>query len=166
MPRYVIDTNVPIVANGEDEAITHDCRKAAVTLLMKAIEKGKVFLDSEGAIQDEYRRYLNPKGQPGVGDRFFLEVINSHPNKVARVDLQKRADGEYLDLPQAIIDSGFDPSDRKFAAVAKKSGAKVYNAVDSDWVERRTVIEANGIEIVFLCGCDPAQWRRPEEVDL
>jgi predicted nucleic acid-binding protein len=159
MPRYVIDTNVAIVANGEDENIRIECRLAAVELLQKAINGGIVFLDDAGEIQEEYRRYLDPKGQPGVGDRFFLEVINSHPQKVKRINLNKRADGEYADLPQEIIDSGFDPSDRKFAAVARKAHAKVHNAVDSDWVEKRAVIEASGIEIVFLCGCDPTQWR-------
>jgi hypothetical protein len=159
MCRYVIDTNVPIVANGRDETVQVDCRLAAVELLIKAVESGKVFLDSAGEIQEEYRRYLDPRGQPGVGDRFYLAVINSHPDKVARVDVRKRADGEFEDLPQAIIDAGFDTSDRKFAAVARKANARVHNAVDSDWVEKRAVIEANGIEIVFLCGCDPAQWR-------
>ncbi|UPH71732.1 hypothetical protein LGT41_0002625 [Abyssibius alkaniclasticus] len=159
MPKYVIDTNVPIVANGDDVGISATCRLAAVELLLNAIENGKVFLDSEGAIQAEYRRYLQPRGQPGVGDRFYLEVINSHPDKVVRLDLPKRPDGEYQDLPQPIIDSGFDPSDRVFAALASKARTGVYNAVDSDWLEKRAVIEANGIPINFLCGCDPALWR-------
>ncbi|RWG47935.1 MAG: hypothetical protein EOQ63_15245 [Mesorhizobium sp.] len=162
MPRYVIDTNVPVVANGKDETISLDCRLATVELLLKAMESGTIFLDSAGEIQEEYRRHLNPQGQPGVGDRFYLEVINSHPDKVVRVNVHKRADGEYENLPQAIIDAGFDASDRKFAAVARKVKAKVCNAVDSDWVEKRAVIEANGIAIAFLCGCDPTQWRRQE----
>ena len=160
MPRYVIDTNVPIVANGKDGAISIDCRLAAVKLLQKAIENGRIILDNAGEIQEEYRRHLDSRGQPGVGDRFYMEVINSHPDKVTRVDVKKRADGEFEDLPQAIIDADFDPSDRKFAAVARKANAKVYNAVDSDWIEKRAIIEANGIIIVFLCGCDPEQWRQ------
>lgn len=160
MSRYVIDTNVPIVANGTDSSVKIDCRISAVELLQKAISQGTIYLDSGGEIQEEYRRHLNPAGEPGVGDRFFLEVINSHPSKVSRVEVGKRADGEFVDLPQAIIDSGFDPSDRKFAAVAKKAAAPVYNAVDSDWVEQRSVIEANGIEIVFLCGHDKTRWHQ------
>lgn len=159
MARYVIDTNVPIVANGQDATIRPECRSAAVKLLIKATQSGKIFLDIAGEIQAEYRKHLNSRGQPGVGDRFYLEIINSHPRKVVRVCIPKRADGEFADLPQAVIDSGFDPSDRKFAALARRSKAKVHNAVDSDWVEKRAVLEANGIEIVFLCGCDPAQWQ-------
>jgi hypothetical protein len=160
MPRYVIDTNVPIVANGQDGKIRIECRQAAVKLLLNAMETGTIYLDSAGEIQQEYRTYLNPSGQPGVGDRFYLAVLNSNPNKIRRVEVKKRANGEYEDLPQPIIDAGFDPSDRKFAAVAKKAEAKVYNAVDSDWLEKKAIIEANGIEIVFLCGCDPRQWHQ------
>lgn len=159
MPRYVIDTNVPIVANGKDKTIVRECRQAAVELLQRAMKSGTIFLDRAGEIQAEYRRYLSPNGQPGTGDRFYFEVIRSRPKIIVRVDIEKRADGEFENLPQAIIDAGFDPSDRKFVAVARKAKATVYNAVDSDWVEKRAVIETNGIVIVFLCGCDPTQWR-------
>lgn len=158
MARYVIDTNVAIVANGK-ENVAVECRSAAVETLTKAVNRGVIVVDAAGEIRDEYRRHLNPQGQPGVGDRFYFEVINCHPDRTAQVDLPKREDGEFADLPQAIINAGFDPSDRKFAAAAKKSNSPVYNATDSDWVEHREVIEAAGIKIVFLCGCDPANWK-------
>lgn len=161
MPRYVIDTNVPIVANGRDEAdnITVDCQRAAVELLQDALNQGRVFLDSAGEIQAEYAHYLHPKGQPGVGDRFYLEVINSHPQRVVRLDVIKRPDGEYENLPQELIDSGFDRSDRKFAAVARRARARVCNAVDRDWVDHKAIIKECDIEVLFLCGCDPRLWR-------
>ena len=159
MVGYVIDTNVAIVANGSEVGVTVDCRLAAVKLLVRAYTDGKIFLDSAGEIQLEYRRYLSPKGAPGVGDRFYLEVLNSHPDRIVRVDVPRRPDGHHEDLPQPIIDAGFDPSDRVFAAVAKKTQAKVFNAVDTDWVHHRDVIESNGIKVEFLCGCDPTEWR-------
>lgn len=159
MVNYVIDTNVAIVANGKEADVSVDCRLAAVELLVKAYENGKIFLDAAGEIQTEYGRYLAPKGAPGVGDRFYLEILNSHPDRVVRVDVPKRADGQHEDLPQPIIDAGFDPSDRVFAAVAKKARARVFNAVNTDWLHHRVVIEANGIPVTFLCGCDPDLWR-------
>ncbi|MEP3431351.1 MAG: hypothetical protein ABJN98_21895 [Roseibium sp.] len=131
---------------------------AAVNLLLKAIKNGMIYLDTAGEIQTEYRTHLSPNGQPGVGDLFYREVINSHPKKVSRVKVSKRADGEYEDVPQAIVDADFDPSDRKFVAVALKSNACVHNAVDSDWVNDRNLLEGNGVDIVFLCGCDRNQW--------
>jgi len=159
MTRYVIDTNVPIVANGKDPTVQLDCRIAAVELLNIALKNGVICLDTKGEIQNEYRTYLNPKGQPGVGDRFYREVINSDPKKVARICVLKRDNGEYEDVPQAIVDAGFDPSDRKFVAVALKSCASVYNAVDSDWIDGHILLERNGVRIIFVCGCDPNQWR-------
>lgn len=159
MPKYVIDTNVAIVANGAEDDVTIECRLAAVQLLVKAVENGVIFLDSGREIQEQYRTYLSPKGAPGVGDRFYREVLNSHPDRIARIDLPKRADGQFQDLPQPIIDAGFDPSDRVFAAVAIKARATVYNAVDTDWLLHQGVIEANGIKVTFLCGCDSTKWR-------
>jgi hypothetical protein len=79
MSRCVVDTNVPIVANGS--ADPNDarppsvaCRIAAVTFLQELVKAGTVLLDLEGLIQEEYRRYLSPRGQPGVGDRFYQVI--------------------------------------------------------------------------------------------
>ena len=162
MRRYwTIDTNVPIVANGrddEDRPIAPSCRKAAIVFLMRFLDKKEcAAVDTAGEIEKEYRRYLNQTGQPGVGDRFYLELV-SNPGLCERVPLPVRADGEYADLPKPVIDSGFDPNDRKFAALAKREGIPVVNAVDSDWVEARELLIQNGIQVEFLCGCDTEKW--------
>ncbi|MFM5950250.1 MAG: hypothetical protein ACKOPM_13655 [Novosphingobium sp.] len=115
-------------------------------------------LDMEGAIQAEYRRYFNPRGEPGVGDRFYLDILQSSPRLVERVELMKRADGEYQDLPQSLVDAGFDPSDRKFAALARKEGVPVYNSTDSDWIEHALALQVAGIQVENLCGCDDNSW--------
>jgi hypothetical protein len=163
MIRSVVDTNVAIVANGRsDPEDTRPpsilCRKAAVTFLSQLVENGRVLLDFEGAIQAEYRNHLNPSGAPGVGDRFYQEVLRSAPKLVERVGLPKRHDGEYEDLPQALIDVGFDPSDRKFAALAHKEGVSVYNATDSDWVEHSITLANAGVQVENLCGCNINLW--------
>ena len=163
MRRYAIDTNVAVVANGKDETVCISCQRAAVEFLVKAIENGTIVLDECGEIQEEYRRKLNPSGQPGVGDRFYYEVLQGCPPKVKRVSVSRRADGEYADVPQPIIDAGFDTDDRKYVAVALIAKAVVCNAVDSDWVEHKEVIEANGVDIDFLCGTDPTRWRNRSE---
>lgn len=163
MNRCVVDTNVAIVANGRPDPIeprppSVPCRIAAVTFLREVVKKGTVLLDIEGAIQDEYRRHLNPRGAPGVGDRFYQVVLHSSPRLVERVDLPKRPDGEYEDLPQSLIDAGFDPSDRKFAALAHKEGVTVYNATDSDWIEHAATLETEGLQVENLCGCEVSHW--------
>lgn len=163
MSRCIVDTNVPIVANGRpdpDDARPPSfvCRMAALNFLTALVENGKVLVDDAGAIITEYRRHLNPKGQPGVGDRFYQLILQSAPKRVERLPLPTREDGEYEDLPQMLIDIGFDPSDRKFAAMAKRYVTPVYNATDSDWLEDAEVLQLAGIEVRQLCGVDPAAW--------
>ncbi len=159
MTRYVVDTNVPIVANGgpKSHASIH-CRASVIKFLYSILSSGKIVVDIAGEIQAEYRRHLSPRGQPGVGDLFYQAVLQSAPSRIERIHLPKSADDEYIDLPAALIDAGFDPTDRKFAALGKRAEAPVANATDSDWLEHRAVLETNGIKVIFICGCDAAKW--------
>lgn len=134
------------------------CRKAAVELLLDVRKTGCVVLDSAGEIEAEYHRYLSPRGQPGVGDRFYLEVLNSAPGRVERVNLPKREDGEYEDFPNIPALAGFDQSDRKFAALARHERIPVANATDSDWLGHCAALASNGIIIRFVCGSDRDAW--------
>lgn len=161
MTRWTIDTNVPVVANGRGNGgrpVAPACREAAVRFLMRVLDNGeRAVLDLEGAIQAEYRNHLRPRGQPGVGDRFYQAVLLDW-SRYERVDLPKRANGEYADLPQAVIAAGFDRDDRKFAALARREGIPAVNAVDRDWLDHRVVLANNGIRVTFVFGCDDARW--------
>lgn len=161
MTRWTIDTNVAVVANGRgdrDRPVADECRTAAVRFLMRVLREGqRVVVDDAGEIEKEYRRNLCLGGQPGVGDRFYQSVLQDW-RLCERVPLPKRRDGEYADLPQAVIDARFDRGDRVFAALARREGIPVVNAVDGDWVEARGVLNDNGIRVKFLCGCDTAGW--------
>jgi hypothetical protein len=159
MMRRVVDTNVCVVANGRNTNASIGCRLAAIEFLNLLMNRGRAVLDVGGEIQDEYRRYLRPSGQPGVGDRFFQVIISSAPSRVERVHLQTDpATDEYVDFPEAAGLVGFDRSDRKFAAAARKAGAPVANAVDGDWLEHMAALTAANISVQFVCGCDPASW--------
>ena len=164
MTRWVIDTNVPVAANeqgrGDGPSVAAKCRLAAIRFLERVLKnRESVVLDEAGNIEKEYRRHLNPKGQPGVGDLFYRRLCRDwklHP----RVPLPEGPDGEYLDLPQPVIDAGFDPNDRKFAALANQQNVPVVNAVDSDWLDARLLLAAHGIRVKFVCGCDKTRWRQ------
>lgn len=163
MSRFVVDTNVPIVANGRPDPKgskqpSVPARLSAIDFLEQLLNKGRVLLDNDGAIQAEYHKHLNPRGQPGVGDRFYLEVLQSAPRRIERFALLKRSDGEYADLPQEVLDAGFDPSDRKLAALARQQDTPVANATDSDWLHHRILLQRCGITVHFVCGADPAVW--------
>lgn len=163
MSRCVVDTNVAIVANGRPDPSdlrppSINCRIASVSLLVRIVKDGRALLDLEGEIQAEYRRHLNPSGAPGVGDRFYQEVLRSAPNLVERISLGIRPDGEYADLPQPIIDAGFDPSDRKFVALACKENVPLFISTDTDYIEHEAVLAGSGVRVEYLCGCEVDTW--------
>jgi hypothetical protein len=134
------------------------CRLAAIEFLQEALARGCVVLDLAGEIEAEYHRYLSPRGQPGVGDRFYLEVLNSAPGRIERVPLPKDEAGEYEDFPKAAELALFDTNDRKFAALACREGIPVANATDSDWLIHCAALEANGVSVHFVCGSDRRTW--------
>jgi hypothetical protein len=128
-------------------------------LLSALIEKGRTVLDLDGEIQQEYRLYLDPSGQPGVGDRFYQMILNSAPSRVERVELPTDPlTGEYADFPGDPALALFDRSDRKFAAAARRSGLQVAVAVERGWLNHKSALGKNGIAVEFVCGCDPAKW--------
>jgi hypothetical protein len=161
--RYVVDTNVPIVANGGkqtrkfDRAVSAECRIKAIEFLEKLLKRGRIILDLGGEIQAEYLRHLNPRGQPSVGDRFLQVVLNSGPMRIERVDLGK-TDGEFDDFPNDPKHATFDRSDRKFVAAGRKAKASIVNAVDSDWLDHHDALLANNVRVRFICGCDKVKW--------
>ena len=161
MTRWTIDTNVPVVANGRDggdRPASVECRQAAVQFLLQVVEaRERIVLDQGREIENEYRGYLHPSGQPGVGDRFYQMVLTDW-DRCERILLPRRPDGQFADLPQAVIDSNFDQNDRKFAALSAKEEIPVVNAVDSDWVDSYELLTDNGICVKHLCGCDETSW--------
>jgi hypothetical protein len=60
---------------------------------------------------------------------------------------------DFLEFPDDPDLDAFEPSDRKFVAVAltSKKSPTVLNAVDSDWGEHHTALANNGIKVRFLC---------------
>jgi hypothetical protein len=162
--HVVVDTNVPIVANGRPDASIGSrapsvaCRLAAIDFLEETLATRRVLLDVAGEIQAEYRRYLSPTGQPGVGDLFYLQMLMSAPARVERLELPRDTAGAYKHFPDDPALHGFDPSDRKFAAMARRAAAPVANAIDTDWLYHNAALAANGITVQFVCGCDSPEW--------
>jgi len=156
--RRVIDTNVPIVANGRTTNATSTCQLACLDALRNILENGRIVIDDAGEMLAEYERHLSPGGQPGVGDRFFREILMNFTGKVERVHLERRADGSYVDFPADTRLNRFHLDDRKFAAASRKTGIPVMNAIDTDWLNHRVALAENGVEVEFLCGCNREEW--------
>lgn len=158
MKRRIVDTNVAVVANGRDSNAALNCRLAAIDALASLLRAGQIIIDDDGEMLGEYKTYCSPKGEPGIGDRFFREVLTNYSGKILRIRLDRNEDGSYVDFPNDPDLATFDRSDRKFAAAARKASAPVLNATDEDWWEHRVSLSRNGIRIEFVCGANKNEW--------
>jgi len=157
MTLSIVDTNVPIVANGDHDNADEKCRLACIEKLERIVDEGKLAIDDGGLILDEYAGYRSRSGEPGVGDMFFKYVFNNQyvESKCVRVHIDpvEDAEGTFDQVPKELADAGFDRSDRKFVAVALAAPeeATIYNAVDSDWRDHHAALAAAGVVVHELC---------------
>ncbi len=83
MTALVVDTNVPIVANGRAPQAGLTCVLACIDALDDLRLHHTIVLDNLGLILDEYRNNLSARGQPGVGDAFFKWVWQNQATRHA-----------------------------------------------------------------------------------
>lgn len=157
--KCIVDTNVPKTAN---LALTPDDipeeLQACVPACVAAIEHVKktrcLVLDAGDEIFTEYRQQLSLKGQPGMGDH-FMKWVND--NRYSLPDSNRVAitrNGEsYHEFPVHDGLAHFDPSDRKFVAVAYAHPEKppILQATDSKWWGWKEALKEVGLDVVFLC---------------
>lgn len=156
--KYVVDTNVPIVANGgKDVNASPLCRLKAIDFLEAMMAKGCLILDSAGEVEAEYGKHLK-FGQPGVGNRFIQAFFTTAIKRIHRIDIDKDKNGEYEDFPKSKKLSKFDKSDRKFVALGIKAGEEIANATDTDWLNDLEALEESGVKVHFLCTKDTGCW--------
>ena len=151
MTAFVVDTNVPIAANGKETHADIPCQLICIERLESLVENGIVAVDDKSFILGEYENYLHYSGQPGAGDAFFKHVFdNQYQNhRVRRVAVTPSDDDRrgFEELPE----NRFDRSDRKFLAVSVAAEAVVLNATDSDWGEHKSLMDELGVEVKQLC---------------
>jgi hypothetical protein len=156
--KAIVDTNVLIVANARDcpqadLACIADCAK-----FLRQIQDSDdwiLVLDSAWNIIKEYKNKVSQSGQPGTGDAFLKWVLVNYANR-QRCELIKitpAGENQFVEFPADRELSKFDPSDRKFVAVALTHPDRppIYNAVDSDWKIYESALKNHGIQIEFLC---------------
>ena len=136
----VVDTNVPVVANGRDTHADELCQISCIEAILEIQSGRTVVLDEQGEVFAEYQDYLSFRGEPGVGDRFFRYVYDHQHSgsRVRLVPITKTDDARgFEELPA----NSLDPSDRKFLALAVVTKAAIVNATDSDWREQRELLD-------------------------
>jgi hypothetical protein len=157
MSAFVVDTNVPVVANGRAEQASPRCVLACVGALEKVHDGGVVLLDDGLRVLQEYMDNLSMSGQPGVGDFFMKWVWENQavPDHCMRVTITLRLDDpdDFEEFPYDPDLAAFDRSDRKFVALALASSLRptVLNAVDSDWWNYGPALARHGVLVDNLC---------------
>src|SRR5438105_3889148 len=114
----VVDTNVPVIANGKEADASIECEIACIDAVQTIVRSKKIVMDDADLILNEYRHYLSFAGQPGVGDE-FMKWVHDHlwdDTRCVRVPLTP-TNNSFVELPAVPELQGFDASDRKFAAV-------------------------------------------------
>ncbi len=162
--RVTIDTNVLVVANCQNPLVTEDCVVMARECVAAISLRGTIFLDRDDAILQEYGGQIDAEQRPqDISARLLVWLRQnrfSH-KRIRLVDLARGADGEYVNCPRSLISAGFDVSDRKFVAIARKEGIVVVNAVDSDWIDNASLLRNEGVQVDNICGCSKANWFAP-----
>jgi len=154
---FVVDTNVPVVANGKSKQADSDCVIACIDKLEVIYRNGRIVLDDSMLILHEYMDNLSMSGQPGAGDAFMKWVfsVQADQSRCERVHLTEDECHPcgFLEAPNDPDLKGFDRKDRKFVAAANacKCQTQVLNAVDPDWAEYHKAFANNGIDVNFLC---------------
>ncbi|MFZ4828180.1 MAG: hypothetical protein ACOYLB_12580 [Phototrophicaceae bacterium] len=157
-PSKLIDTNVPLVAM--DQERPPDCQRACLALIKRVLAgEVRVVLDTGKHVLQEYRKNMYPDPSNGFASQFLAYLLNNEYTleRVYRVKLTQDADGRYLTFPDDPRLARFDPSDKKWVALAigyhheMGESAPIVNASDSDWLEYNSLLREHGIIIEFLC---------------
>lgn len=154
----VIDTNVLAVAEGMHPEASETCMAACISLA-RMIQGGLVVaIDSEGEILREYIKTLRDSKRSGIGAKLAVALSRRHRDTTVcrTVDLTpiQVPPGSYEEVPQILRD--FDVDDQQFIAVACGEGSRpsIYQAVDSEWWDRKKDFLDGGVEVQFLCATD------------
>lgn len=150
----VIDTNVLVTAEGGPNA-SRSCTERCQQRLSEVTKSGCVALDSGWQIMKEYQANLSTSRQPGAGFGFLKWLQNNRlaPERCLWIPITAHEQRGYEEFPEHDGLKGFDPSDRKFVAVASRHTPKlpIIQATDSKWVGWRSALAECGIDVEFVC---------------
>lgn len=159
----VIDTNVPVVSNGNSSQASPTCVTACIEQLRRLSEDvDQLVIDDRWLIIKEYRNNLHEEGQPGPGDAFLKWILTNlaNPHRCEQVKITPigTSQVDFAEFPGDPELKEFDPSDRKFIAVALAHLQRppILQAVDSKWWDLRALL-AKHVQVNFLCQDDIEQ---------
>ncbi len=156
MAAFIVDVNVAIVANGKSPQADARCQLSCV-LSLEEVQQNMICLDDGDRIFTEYRKHLPMTGQDEdvVANEFMYWLSQNcyTPSVCERVAIREHPERGFEEFPDDPALTAFDPSDRKYAAVAYASehSPHILNAVDSDWRDFEPELSRYGINVSELC---------------
>jgi hypothetical protein len=164
MVKAVIDTNVLLVANGQHTDVSPECVITCVARLQAMEKAGVTVIDDGYRILREYGHKTRTHPPKGVGDVFLKWLLRNvgNPLRVEQVPLTELAENEFVEFPDATLQSSFDAPDRKFAAVAHAHADKppIWQAADCKWLDWWSALHPKGVRVEFLCPEDVCGFYR------
>ena len=161
--KAVIDTNVLLVANNQHADVSPDCVIECVNRLRAMQESGTTIIDDDYRILREYQHKTSLNRPKGVGDKFLKWLLqHSGTPRVEVIALNETAAEVFVEFPDAALETLFDVSDRKFAAVANAHPDKppIWQAADCKWLDWWPALLAKGVRVDFLCSSDACRFYR------
>lgn len=160
MSKYILDTNVLLVADGRSSAALA-CVAASKARLEAIKQDGILVLDTEYLILKEYGNKLSPVGPNTPGNAFLKWAWQNraNPHFCEQTTLVRHEDGTFAAFPTDPDLAAFDPSDRKFVALTLTHPERppIVNATDTDWHKDLVALTRNGVRVEFIC---PAEMTR------
>jgi hypothetical protein len=158
--QKIIDTNVPIIANGhESEQAAKECKLACVDV-MEGLFTGqfRLVLDMNWEMIKEYQKHLYPDRGIGLGDQFLQWVLTNQAvtERCVLIAVPKKGD-DYETFPQDERLAQFDRNDRKWVAAGRAyflehgQAAPVLQAADMKWKQFEEIFKEYDISVEFIC---------------
>lgn len=157
MKPIVVDTNVLLVCEGRAEPqASAKCKAACEARLLELRTRGLVVIDRAWLLLGEYSKKIDTRKQSvAVAFLKWLMQGSAGDARVSTVVLTpvNAAKTDFAEYPAHPGLDGFDPSDRKFVAVAHahQPRATILNAVDTDWLAIRAPLAALGVGMESVC---------------
>ena len=158
--RAVVDTNVPVVANGKSAQASAKCVQTCAARLRELTEAGTLVIDDRWLILKEYMANLRSSGQPGSGDAFLKWVLTNYRNsercEMVSITPTDAESSDFKEFPISAGRASFHGKDRKFVAVsvAHLDHPPIFQAVDAKWWLMRDALQEAGVNVDFLCSDD------------
>jgi hypothetical protein len=160
----IVDTNVIAVANEKHEQVTDGCIENCALILNEIVQTGRLAIDDDRRIIEEYLPYTDISNGKKAGDVFLIWVLRNQYNqeKCDRVPIKENEERGFESFPEDPDLMDFDKSDRKFVAVANAHPQKptILEAVDSKWLNWIDALHNNGINVELICEEDIKRFHR------